>query len=133
MNEESVLIIKGRISDVTWLEREYGDIVKKIQVREVVQGQERTFWAYELRGDDARTQDAHARLNDAIDCGAKVWTEVIYAFDVAFALEQIVKLGKLVRESRKPELRNIYKDVRDNGEAAYKRHLRRLQELNCSL
>jgi hypothetical protein len=49
---------------------------------------------------------------------------------VAFALEQVAKIGKKARETDKSELRSIYRDVQARGGAAYGEHKARLQQLN---
>lgn len=48
---------------------------------------------------------------------------------VAFALEQVAKIGKQARESDKPELRAIYRDIQARGGTAYGQHKARLVEL----
>ncbi len=46
---------------------------------------------------------------------------------IAFVLENVAKLGQRVGISAKPELRQIYKDIKLRGGAAYAEHKARLQ------
>lgn len=109
---------------------------------------EREQWAREAAEEDARydaEQDAiRAALHPAfqavaahivreqnreIGIGAPLNFAVTNDECVAFVLEQVMKIGKRAAESVKPELRAIYKDIRDRGGDAYAEHKARLQLL----
>lgn len=69
------------------------------------------------------------RQNDEIGIGAPIDIPVTNEECIAFALEQIARIGKRVPEALKPEVRAIYRDVRDRGGDAYAEHKARLQQL----
>ena len=68
--------------------------------------------------------------NREIGIGAPLNFAVTNDECVAFVLEQVTKIGKRAAETIKPELRAIYKDIRERGGDAYAEHKARLQQVS---
>lgn len=110
---------------------------------------EREQWAREAAEEDAayqaeqeairaalhpafRSVAAHIvrEQNQEIGIGAPLDFAVTNAECITFVLEQVTKIGKRAAEVVKPELRAIYKDIRERGGDAYAEHKARLQQLS---
>lgn len=118
----TTITIKGKINNVRWLETEGAE---KVETSERRYNSYKTLTAYQLEVADDRLSAIIARLNDVDG----IWYETAPGFDLTGVLADIAELGKQAPERVKPELREIYKAVRDGGEAAFQRHYSRLDRL----